>query len=117
MIIVGLPHCDSPTIAAGLRNAGDSAHFVRGMVHACGRGEGETRAAGNTLPLPDTVPRRPCFPFYPHGAPTIPPTPGGGTSTKSPRHCERRESPISCEIPLRKLTIQKSIVKLRSGFY
>ena len=115
-------------------------------------------------------------PFTPTVHRTIPPTPGGGTSTKSPRHCEQRNlllarapnhivasfqvanhyphthrahhsadvrrrnlhrtpwhcekrylhtphgianngTSISCEIPLRKLTIQKSIVKLRCGFY
>lgn len=48
---------------------GDSAHSVRGMVCTHERGKGETRAAGCEVPLPETVSRRPCFPFYPRSTP------------------------------------------------
>ena len=54
--------------------------------------------------------------YHTHTALTIPPTSGGGTSTE-PHGIANNGTSISCETSLRKLTIQKSIVKLRSGFY
>ena len=43
-----------------------------GMVHAFGVKKGN-KGGGEWLPLPETVRRRPCFPFCRDGRPTIPP--------------------------------------------
>ena len=51
-------------------------------------GKGETGAADSMCRCQTPFLAALVSPFYPHGAPTIPPTTGGGTSTENPRYCE-----------------------------